>query len=888
MSKIAIVGCQSSGKTVFMASLSDYFRAGQRPDQTCWLIPENSDAHKFTERRNYEMRILHMWPDATLGNPMSLKWSLRQKNGVQTDIEMLEFSGEVFRAAFREEGSSPQHKEAAESLVSYLIDADFVVVLVGMNELFRSHNEDRKILEDDIESTWVTRGLIDFVKKNLPPSTGLIVGLTQADLYKNELEKFGGAANVLKARWPMISALYPDIPVVAVASVSKTTADGRPAEGYTTEGVLPVMKAYSEFVYGSPADLIAEMESLAGVIQDVGKAGPIASLEQKLARHRQALDELSAKVTIVDALYDDVIKKHSDINSEASAFVESIRAILAKNVEERQDSKTWDELRARFPSVTGTITAYEADSREQHEKLLADRARKDEAERKAREEEARRMEESAKRDEERRRQLELAERERRAEAEKVRIEQTKAKVEARFFVIRAAAVLVVLCGAAWGVRCYYDNKRNAEIEVRNRIESENAVKLAEVRKAEALSKELAEKNRETELSRKKLEEENKKRELELRRQEAERKAAAEKQRLVDEENARKRIELERKKVEEERALEEEKRKRLEEENRKRQIEVEREAALRKAEEERQHKLAEEVERKRKEEERIAAEKKEAENAAKKLAADRLAAAAALKRLGEAINRCSVSRSKDLVAELTAKEDLLKAEDKKLLDEAVMCAEVLEKADAGDEDAQMKLAEMFYKGNAVVGKDHACAYRWYLRLADAGDPIAQCKVGEMLMMGDGVAENVITAHQYFLRAAEQNNPRAQFVAAEMYRIGKGVDKDQKLANVWYEKAAELGDADAQMAWSKRLQNGDGMFLRDSEKAFEWLLKAANSGNAEACYQIGCQYYSGKGNLKFSLPKAYKMLLKAKENGYASKDLDRRIKICEQMIIDQSSK
>ena len=66
MSKIAVVGCQSSGKTVFMAALSDYFRAGQRADQTSWLIPENSDAHKFTERRNYEMRIQHVWPDATL------------------------------------------------------------------------------------------------------------------------------------------------------------------------------------------------------------------------------------------------------------------------------------------------------------------------------------------------------------------------------------------------------------------------------------------------------------------------------------------------------------------------------------------------------------------------------------------------------------------------------------------------------------------------------------------------------------------------------------------------------------------------------------------------------------------------------------------------------
>ena len=888
MSKIAVVGCQSSGKTVFMASLSDHFRAGQRPGQTCWLIPENSDAHKFTERRNYEMRVLHTWPDATLENPTSLKWSLRQKNGVQTDIEMLEFSGEVFRAAFREEGSSPQHKEAAESLVSYLIDADFIVVLVGLNELFRSRNEDRQILEDDIESVWVTRGLIDFVKKNLPPRTGLIVALTQADLYKKELEEFGSAANVLKARWPMISALYPDLPVVAVASVSKTTADGRPADGYTTEGVLPVMKAYSEFVYGNPAGLIAELETLAGLIQNMGKACPLEVLEQKLAKHRHALEELSAQVTIVDALYDDIIKKHSDIDQEASALVESLRPILFKDVEERQDPKAWDELRERFPTVTGTITTYEMDSRDQYEKLLADRAKKDEFERKAREEEAWRHEEQAKRDEERRRQQELAEKERQAEVEKAKTEQAKANMKSRSFVIRSATVLAVLCGAAWGIKMVYDNKRKAEIEVRNRIESENAVRLAEVRKAEALQKEREEKNKAAELARKRLEEENKRRELDLKRQETERKAAAEKQRLIDEENERKRLELERKKAEEERALELEKRKLLEAENRKRQIEVEREIALRAAEVEKERKSAEEAERKRKEEERIAAQEKAAEDKAKKLEVDRLAASESLKRLVEAINHCSVRRSKDLVAESTAKEGLLKMEEKKLLDEAIMCAEALEKADSGDEDAQMRLAEMFYNGNAVVSNNHPCAYRWYLKLAEAGNPIAQHKVGEMLMQGDGVAENVSLAHQYFLRSAEQNNPRAQFVAAEMYRVGKGVDTDQKLANVWYEKAAELGNADAQLAWSKRLQNGEGMFLRDREKASEWLLKAADSGNAEACYLVGCQYYSGKGDLKFSLPKAYKMLVKAKENGYASKDLDHKIKICEQMIIDQASK
>lgn len=79
MSKIAIVGCQQSCKTVFMASLSDYFRVGQRLNQSSRLVPENQEAHKFTEMRNYEMRVKHEWPDATWNTPTSFKWALHVK-----------------------------------------------------------------------------------------------------------------------------------------------------------------------------------------------------------------------------------------------------------------------------------------------------------------------------------------------------------------------------------------------------------------------------------------------------------------------------------------------------------------------------------------------------------------------------------------------------------------------------------------------------------------------------------------------------------------------------------------------------------------------------------------------------------------------------------------
>lgn len=898
MSKIAIVGCQQSGKTVFMASLSDYFRVGQRPNQSSWLIPENQEAHKFTEMRNYEMRVKHEWPDATWNTPTSLKWALHVRNGGVTDVEMLEFGGEVFRAAFRDEGVNAQNREAAETLVSYLIDANFVVVLVAMNELFRD-KEDQSIFADDIESTWVTRGLLDFVRKSLHKDVGVLIALTQADLYRKELETLGGSSGVLQKKWPMIYALYSDLPVVAVASVSKTTADGRPAEGYTTEGVLPVMKVYSEYLYGSPVGLIEELDSIASDITAVKKPVDMSQFDQNLAKHKQLLEELKSKVAIVDVLYEEVISRHEVVNSEGRRFLEILAPLLARRVELRMDAKLWNGIRDRFPILGPTIDVYEKDTQERYQELLAENARKAAEEVRRREVEELRIVEAAKRDEERRRQLELDERERLAAADRVRIEKERVNARTRAILMRALIVLAILVVIGWGLENWQDSaraRRVAELEKQRefererseRIERENTVKLAEVRKAEAAQKALEEKNRADEIARKRLEEENRRSELELRRQEAVQKEEAERQRLIDLENEKKRLELARQKAEEERALEEERRKRIAEENRKRQIEIAHEETLRKAEEEKQRKIAEEQERQRQEALRIERERQAAEERIRKETAEKASAANLFKRLIDSLNEGVASRVSELLTEMHGKEGFLSDSDKKRLDVVCASAEALKSASAGDEESQLKIASTYYFGNAVIKKNLPLAYSWYLKAAEAGNMVAQYKVGEMLILGDGIAEDVTRAYSYFEKAAAQNSPRALFVVAEMLRMGKGVEKDQKAANRYYERAAILGNADAQMAWSKRLRNGDGMFFSDKKAAAEWLWKAAKSGNGEACYIVGCKYYTGSDGYEFSLANAYKMLKTAKEAGFEGKDLDRKIKACEQVIMEKTGK
>ena len=240
MGKIAIVGCEASGKTVFMSALADHYRpdAGGRP---C-LVPENSEANRFTEFGRRQMRALRQWPPATNpGKTVEMQWSLRENGRVVSRIGMLEFGGETFRAAFRGDDEPDQQRAAVTSLLSYLADSDSVILLISIKELLRNPaGRSVEEFERDTESIWVSRGLLEFVRRRLPDAA-VVIGLTQADRYRDELQQYGGAGGLLAAKWPTIGAIVGSFPVVEVASVSATDADGQPAPDYTTDGIEPIM-----------------------------------------------------------------------------------------------------------------------------------------------------------------------------------------------------------------------------------------------------------------------------------------------------------------------------------------------------------------------------------------------------------------------------------------------------------------------------------------------------------------------------------------------------------------------------------------------------------------------------------------------------------------------
>ena len=283
--RLAVVGCEASGKTVFMAALADYYR----PDSAngLCLVPENSATNRFSRALVRQMRSLRQWPSAT--NPdktVEMEWSLRSYGETIANIDMLEFGGETFRAVFRGEGGEKMRKQSEKALLDYLAAADSVVVLVSIKELLRDPGSvSIEEFERDTEAMWVTRGLLDFAREKLP-GAGVVIGLTQADRYRDELAAAGGASKLFASRWPTIAAAAHSIPVVEVASVSATDENGNPAEGYSTEGVLPVMRELARQNYGEPTETKAEMTAiLESDVSSASKARKFGAKLTALSRH---------------------------------------------------------------------------------------------------------------------------------------------------------------------------------------------------------------------------------------------------------------------------------------------------------------------------------------------------------------------------------------------------------------------------------------------------------------------------------------------------------------------------------------------------------------------------------------------------------------------------
>jgi uncharacterized protein len=119
----------------------------------------------------------------------------------------------------------------------------------------------------------------------------------------------------------------------------------------------------------------------------------------------------------------------------------------------------------------------------------------------------------------------------------------------------------------------------------------------------------------------------------------------------------------------------------------------------------------------------------------------------------------------------------------------------------------------------------------LKKAEAGDANAELQLAEAYEVGTGVTQDPAAAAQWCRKAADQGNAKAQNTLGVMYRQGIGVPRDKEQAFHWYKEAARKGQAEADYNVAISYFNGDGVGA-DLNRAYAWMWLAQRHGNSSA--------------------------------------------------------
>lgn len=117
-------------------------------------------------------------------------------------------------------------------------------------------------------------------------------------------------------------------------------------------------------------------------------------------------------------------------------------------------------------------------------------------------------------------------------------------------------------------------------------------------------------------------------------------------------------------------------------------------------------------------------------------------------------------------------------------------ELIQKAEAGDTEAQFELGGLYDFGYGVPrsGKE---TEKWYKKAAEAGHSEAQNSMGSIYQ----AEERYNDALFWYEKAAAQNNELAINNLAYLYDLGLGVSQDRQKAHDLYLKSANLGEPQA---------------------------------------------------------------------------------------------
>ena len=120
-------------------------------------------------------------------------------------------------------------------------------------------------------------------------------------------------------------------------------------------------------------------------------------------------------------------------------------------------------------------------------------------------------------------------------------------------------------------------------------------------------------------------------------------------------------------------------------------------------------------------------------------------------------------------------------------------EMRQKAEAGDAEAMMSLADWYQDGTNGLQKNLSERYRWAKRAADLDHAEGISDVGWCAFFGEGTEQNRALGNVLCAQAATMGLDHACYLLADRYAKGEdtGLPKDLERAQYWAKKALDQG-------------------------------------------------------------------------------------------------
>ena len=227
--RVAILGCEASGKTVFITAMAHQFQVrGQHP--RFFLECGNKTANNFVSKY---WRILESgeWPPATnqLHNPEFYLHDSQSKGRHQ--LMVLDFPGEEYRRVFGDDEPNLQSPDGKQ-LWDFACKADITLILISLDDFIDSLSQQRLG-----ENEFAPKKISDLAKAR---GAGFAVVFTKAGRFQSVLEEHNKDWKTVFMKFlPATHGAHPGAPVFAVSSVNKTRSDGGreiPGAAFNSEG----------------------------------------------------------------------------------------------------------------------------------------------------------------------------------------------------------------------------------------------------------------------------------------------------------------------------------------------------------------------------------------------------------------------------------------------------------------------------------------------------------------------------------------------------------------------------------------------------------------------------------------------------------------------------